>query len=254
MFINNNASVTILGAGPGDPELITLKGVNALKSANVVLYDALSNNKLLDFAPDNAIKIFVGKRAAKHIKTQDEINALIVHHALKHGHVVRLKGGDPFVFGRGHEEKVYVEKHNINVQIIPGISSCISVPELQEIPLTRRGISQSFWVMTATNKAGSLCKDIEIAATSSATLVILMGMRKLHEIVGIFSDIGKSETPVMIVQNGSLPEEKSVVGKISNIQQLAEEACLGTPAIIVIGEVVTLHPAATKKELIRLAS
>lgn len=246
--------VTIMGAGPGDPELITVKGLNALKKADVVLYDALSNDELLTFAPIESKKIFVGKRASKHTKTQNEINELLVSYAKENGHVVRLKGGDPFVFGRGHEEKVYIEKNNIEVNIIPGISSCIALPELQEIPLTRRNYSQSFWVMTATTKEGMLAQDIKLAIQSTATVVILMGMKKLHKIASLYQNLGKWNTPIMIIQNGSLPSEKCIVGNMSNIEVLAKEEQIGTPAIMVIGEVVHLHPEIKKEALMRFAS
>ncbi len=251
---NRLPKVTILGAGPGDPELLTIKGLKALRTADVVLYDALSNDELLKHAPEESIKIFVGKRAARHTKPQDEINKLMVQYAFQYGHVVRLKGGDAFVFGRGHEEKVFVEEHGIKVGIIPGISSCIALPELQAVPLTRRNFSQSFWVMTATTKEGKLAGDIKLAVHSTATIVILMGMKKLSRIANLYIDQGKWNTPIMIIQNGSLPEEKYVVGNMSNIESLAAKNGMGTPGIIVIGEVVRLHPEVKNEVLMRFAS
>lgn len=234
--------LTLVGAGPGDPDLLTLKGWRALQTADVVLYDALSNEKLLDFVPKTAKKIFVGKRAGKHRIPQEATNRLIVEHALQGAHVVRLKGGDPFVFGRGHEEMEYVQIFNIRSEYIPGISSCIAVPALQNVPLTRRGINESFWVLTATTRQGKLSKDIALAAQSTATLVILMGIRKLPQISLIFKELGKGETPVMVVQNGSLPTEKKVIATMNTIVEQAYLAEIGTPGIIVIGEVVKLHP------------
>ncbi len=242
MKSKSKGKLTLVGGGPGDPDLITIKGVKALQAADVVLYDALSNDALLEYAPINAEKIFVGKRPDFHRYTQDEINLLIVEKALAGKHVVRLKGGDPFVFGRGHEELEYAKVFNIETTIVPGISSSISVPELQEVPLTRRGINESFWVMTATTKFGQFSNDIAVAAQSSATVVILMGMRKLPLIVEAFQKQGKEDTPVMIVQNGSLPNEKIGLGTINNIQEVVEREQLSSPAIIVIGEVVQLHP------------
>ena len=234
--------ITLVGAGPGDPELITVKGLKALQAADVVLYDALSNPALLVEAPATALKIYVGKRANNHRYTQEEINLLIVQYAYSHGHVVRLKGGDPFIFGRGHEEVAYAEAFGIETQVVPGISSSIAVPELQGIPLTRRGINESFWVITGTTSSGDISKDIPLAAQSSATVVILMGTRKLGEITRIFAHYGKGSTPVMVIQNGSLPNEKMVHGTVTTIQAAVKKEGIGAPAIIVIGEVVDLHP------------
>src|SRR5262249_35088791 len=155
--------LTLVGAGPGDPELITLKGLNALKSADVILYDALIHPALLDNAKQDAIKINVGKRAGNHGCDQDEINRLIVFYASKHGHVVRLKGGDPFVFGRGYEEIEYAEKSGISTSVIPGLSSSTSLTGLQKIPLTHRGLTESFYVLTGTTSSHQLSKDIAVA-------------------------------------------------------------------------------------------
>lgn len=237
----NQAKITLVGAGPGDPDLLTLKGLKAIQSADVVCYDALCNEALLVHAPNHARKIYVGKRANQHKMKQSEINLLLVQYALTHGHVVRLKGGDPFVFGRGHEEMSYAESFNIPVEVIPGISSAIAVPELQGIPVTHRGISQSFWVITGTTSTGELSKDIALAAQSTATVVILMGMNKLPEIVQTFQLHGKMETPAMVIQNGSLPNEKVAVGTVETIQSEVVVHQLGSPAIIVIGNVVGLH-------------
>jgi len=240
--MKNKAKLTLVGAGPGDPELITLKGAKALMEADVVLYDALANDALLEHASENTERIYVGKKPTQHRYTQDAINDLIVEKALEGKHVVRLKGGDPFIFGRGHEELEYAKSFDIETAIVPGISSSISLPELQEVPLTRRGVNESFWVMTATTKNGELSKDISIAAQSSATVVILMGMRKLPLIVQAFMSEGKGNTPVMVVQNGSLPTEKIGLGRISNIIDIVAKEELSSPAVIVIGEVVNLHP------------
>lgn len=233
-----NKKVTLVGAGPGDPELITLKAIKALEQAKVVLYDALVNEELLDYAP-NALKIFVGKRAGKHKFPQERINELLVQYAFSHENVVRLKGGDPFVFGRGHEELEYVEGFGIETAIVPGISSAFSVPALQQIPLTKRGKNESFWVITGTTRSREVSQDMYLAAQSSATLVILMGMKKLSQIMQILSDFGKSETPVAIIQNGSLPNEKIGIGKVNTIVEIAQQKNLAAPAIIVVGEVVT---------------
>lgn len=232
--------LTLVGAGPGDPELITLKGINALKKARVVLYDALIHPDLLDYCPPTCIKVHVGKRFGRHSSHQDVINQLIVEYAIKYGEVIRLKGGDSFVFGRGYEELEFAAQNGIHTEIIPGISSSYAVPALNNIPLTSRGISESFWVLTGTTKSHELSKDIKLAAQSTATVVILMGMHKLAEIVEIYRHLGQDDTPLAIIQNGSLPEQKLITGKISNILPLAQIEEISSPAIIVIGKVATL--------------
>ncbi|WP_075350112.1 uroporphyrinogen-III C-methyltransferase [Algoriphagus marinus] len=230
--------VTLVGAGPGDPELITLKGVFALNKADVVLYDALIDPVLLKHAPKSAIKIFVGKRVGKHSQAQEDTNQLCVSLAKKHGHVVRLKGGDPFVFGRGAEEIEYIEAFGIPTELISGISSAIAVPASAGIPVTKRGVSESFWVVTGTTSAGKLSKDLALAAQSSATVVILMGTKKLEEIVQVYLQFGKADLPIAIIQSGTTAEEKVTAGFISTISQKAKENRVEAPAIIIIGEVV----------------
>jgi len=230
--------VTLVGAGPGDPELITLKGVLALNQADVVLYDALIDPVLLKHAPKSAIKIFVGKRVGRHSQPQEDTNQLCVSLAKKHGHVVRLKGGDPFVFGRGAEEIEYIEAFGIPTQLIPGITSAIAVPASAGIPVTKRGVAESFWVVTGTTSTGELSADLALAAQSTATVVILMGTKKLPEIVATYQKAGKANLPIAIIQSGTTQEEKITAGFISDISQKAEYAKVEAPAIIVVGEVV----------------
>ena len=230
--------LTIVGAGPGDAELITLKAIKALESADVVLYDALVNEELLKFARKGAEILFVGKRIGCHAYSQDQINEVIVSMANRFGHVVRLKGGDPFVFGRGSEEIEYVQKFNIETAIVPGISSALGVPASTGISLTQRGISESFWVITGTTSDHKLSNDVVLASQSSATVVVLMGMNKLAEIISIYKKNRTDDLPVAIIQNGTKNNEKKVVGTVSSISQLVEEHKLSSPAIIVIGEVV----------------
>ena len=230
--------LTIVGAGPGDPELITIKAIKAIKSANVILYDALVNDELLEYASSQAELIFVGKRKGCYAYQQDQINELIVNRALSSGHVVRLKGGDPFIFGRGAEEIDYVQPFGILADVVPGISSSAAVPAYQGIPLTKRGASESFWVITGTTKSHEISGDVALAAKSTATVVILMGMGKLSEIVEIFSQEGKQDTAIAIIQNGTTKEEKFGVGTIRNIKGIVAKKQLSSPAIIIIGEVV----------------
>ncbi|MGI9550204.1 MAG: uroporphyrinogen-III C-methyltransferase [Aurantibacter sp.] len=229
--------LTVIGAGPGDVELITLKAIRALQSANVVLYDALVDTELLEYAPQ-AENIFVGKRRGCYSYQQAQINELIVSRAKTHGHVVRLKGGDPFVFGRGAEEMEFAAQYGIEVAMVPGISSCLAVPAFQNIPVTKRGSAESFWVITGTTKEHELSKDVRLAARSSATVVILMGMSKLPEIVALFKKEGKSKSPIAVIQNGTRRDEKIAVGTIASIGWEVEKQKLTNPAIIIIGEVV----------------
>lgn len=237
MQTNNQPKLTLIGAGPGDPDLLTIKGMKTLQAANVVLYDALVNPQLLEYAP-NAEHIFVGKRKGCYAYQQEQINELIVSCAKAHGHVVRLKGGDPFVFGRGSEEMEYAIAHGIETDFVPGISSALAVPAYQNIPLTKRGSSESFWVITGTTKAHKLSNDVVLASKSSATVVILMGMSKLSEITTLFKNESKHEVPVAIIQSGTTPEEKIGMGTIATIETVVEQQKLTNPAIIVIGEVV----------------
>jgi len=232
--------LSMVGAGPGDPELITVKGMKVIEKAPVILYDALANDALLQYAAAASVKQFVGKRYGCHAMSQQEINQLIVSYAHSHGHVVRLKGGDPFVFGRAQEEIEAANAHGIRVEVIPGISSALAVPAMQFIPLTCRGMNESFWVTTGTTQNGSISRDIALAAQSSATVIILMAMSKLEEIMEIFAGHGKSNTPVAIIQNGTTPQEKVVIGTVKDIYFRSQYQQLCNPAIIVVGEVVRL--------------
>jgi uroporphyrin-III C-methyltransferase len=235
--MNDKARVTLIGAGPGDPELITVKAVNALAEADIVLFDSLINIELLNYAV-KAIKINVGKRKGYQPYSQDTINELIVENAFKYGHVVRLKGGDPFIFGRGSEELDYVNNFEIPFTIIPGISSSLAVPANVGIPLTKRGIAASFWVITGCTSKKEISEDIKIAAQSTATLVILMGMHKLKEIISVLLENDLGNKPVAIIQNGTTTNEKTGVGTVNNIMAIVTLKKLASPAIIVIGDVV----------------
>lgn len=233
----SHGQLTVVGAGPGDVELITLKAIKALQAADVVLYDALVDVALLEYAP-NAEHIFVGKRKGCYAYQQEQINDLIVSRAKTHGHVVRLKGGDPFVFGRGAEEMEYAASKGVKVAMVPGISSSVAVPASQNIPVTKRGAAESFWVITGTTKEHKLSTDVALAAKSNATIVILMGMGKLVEIVELFKLEGKADMPIAIIQNGTREDEKLGIGTIDTIEQIVVERQLSNPAIIVVGEVV----------------
>lgn len=238
--------LSLVGAGPGDPELITLKAIKTLQQADVILYDALANEELLGYARPGTIKQFVGKRYGCHALSQQEINHLLIDMAMAHGHVVRLKGGDPFVFGRAQEEIEAAHAAGIPVQVVPGISSAIAVPASQMIPLTCRGVNESFWVTTGTTQSGEISADIKLAAQSSATVIILMAMSKLEAIMEIFAGYRKSETPVAIIQDGTTSRERMVMGTVRDIVYKSKYEELGNPAIIVVGEVVKLHPSLSR--------
>lgn len=234
--------ITLVGAGPGDPDLITRKGLKALQTADVVLYDALSSDELLAETPETCVRIFVGKRAGCHYKKQEEINELLVTSAYEYGHAVRLKGGDPFVFGRGQEEKLYAEAAGIPVMVVPGISSCISLPALQGVAPTSRGYADSFWVLTAHTRNGGLSKDLLLAPRTDATVIILMGLGRLDHICALWDAEGKGNLPAMVIQNGSRPNERTWVGTVNDIApRVAAERDNG-PGIIVLGKTVSQHP------------
>ncbi|MDW3195999.1 MAG: uroporphyrinogen-III C-methyltransferase [Cytophagales bacterium] len=232
------SKLTLVGAGPGDPDLITVKAIKALKKADVVLYDALASEELLEYCQEDCIKVYVGKRAGMHTHQQVYINEMIVAYGQKHEAIVRLKGGDPFVFGRGHEEMDHAQVHGMETEMVPGISSCVAVPAAIDIPITKRGYSESFWVITGTTKSLELSGDVALAARSSATIVILMGMKKLGRIIETYQSLERGSLPIAIIQHGTTSKQKMGVGTIDTIQHEVERLGLSSPAIIVIGEVV----------------
>jgi len=235
--------ITLVGAGPGDPDLISLKGVKALNTANVVLYDAQVNGALLNHAPENAIKIFVGKKSADESFSQDAVNKLMIDYALNYGHVVRLKSGDPFVFARGFEEVNFAESYSIETEIIPGMSSATGVPGLHKIPMIYGDLSESFWVLTGVNSKGELSPDLIGAAKSNATVVVMMGIERIAEIASIFQQEGKNRLPVAVIENGSTVDEHIIVGIVDTIEELVTDHKIASPALLVFGDVVSLHPA-----------
>lgn len=230
--------VIIVGAGPGDPELITLKGVKALHQADVILYDALIAPELLLYARPSCKLIFVGKRKGEKEFFQEEINELLVFYARRNGCVVRLKGGDPFVFGRGHEELDYIMRRGFSAEVIPGISSALAAPASIGIPLTKRNINESFWVVTGTLSSGELGNDLFLAAESTATLIVLMGLSHLKEIAALVIRVRSPLEPIAIIQNATCPTQKTVTAFASTIVEEADRHGVGTPAVIVIGKVV----------------
>ena len=229
----------VVGAGPGDPELITLKAQKALARASVILYDNLINRDLLAHAPDNCEKIYVGKKPYGEYTPQEEIHQLILEKARARGCVVRLKGGDPFIFGRGMEEILFARAHGIPSSYIPGITS-MQASGLEDIPLTHRDLAESVWIVTGTKKDGSLSHDLQLALASKATVVIYMGMKKLDDIAAVYVSEGRGDMPAAIIQHASLPSRKKVLGPVRDLPAMAASAGLTHPAIIIIGAVAGL--------------
>ncbi|MEL7005759.1 MAG: uroporphyrinogen-III C-methyltransferase, partial [Bacteroidota bacterium] len=231
----------MVGAGPGDVDLITLKGIKALKKADVVLYDALANAELLQYCKEDCLKIYVGKKAGIHSYQQIYINDMIVDYARQHDTVVRLKGGDPYVFGRGHEEYEHAASNGIEVEVIPGVSSALAAPANCQIPLTKRGVNESFWVITGHTRDGGFSRDMISAAKSSATVVILMGLGNLSKIVSAFSVCRGSKEPIAIIQNGTRPNEKRVVSTLQNIEEEVKgKSISSSPITIIAGDDIDL--------------
>jgi|SRR5690606_15388923 len=235
--------ITIVGAGPGDPDLISVKGVKALKTADVVLYDALVDEALLAYTSQQAIKVFVGNPSGDENFSQDVVNQLMVDYALNFGHVVRLKGGDLFVFGRGYEELEYAASYSIPTTVVPGISSAISVPGLQGIPVTHRSVSESLWILSGTDCEGKLSSELLDAAESKATVVVLLGYDRLGEIVRIYQKAGKGRLPAAVIQNGSMANERVAIGIVNTIEEVAEERRIdhSGPVMLIFGQTVGLH-------------
>ncbi len=249
---SKNPKVILVGAGPGDIELITVKGLKAIKKADVILYDALVNTEFLDFAKPETKCVYVGKRFNDHKYSQLEINQMLVEYAYEYGTVVRLKGGDPYVFGRGAEEITFVESRGVETEMISGISSALAVPASHGVSLTKRGVSQSFWVITGTTSSGDVSQDIALAAQSSATLVVLMGLRNFGLIINEIKKHRHKYTPFAIIQNGSLPNETILIDTIANYKNVIDAIDFKAPGIIVIGDVVADHPSFLEEEIQRV--
>jgi uroporphyrinogen III methyltransferase / synthase len=261
MTPQNNGGVTkkgivyLVGAGPGDPKLITLAGKEALERADVVVYDRLAHPRLLEFAPQSAERIFAGKMADRHTLTQDEINAVIAEHAAAGKTVVRLKGGDPFVFGRGAEEAEYLRERGISFVVVPGISSAIAAPAYAGIPVTHRDASSSFAVITGHERADSResgdrapgkaeqRRRWDKIAHAADTLIFLMGVESIDEIAARLIENGRSpETPVAMVRWGTwVGRQQSLTGELGNIAVRVLDAGFTAPAVTVVGEVVRLR-------------
>lgn len=241
--------VFLVGAGPGDPELITVKGREIIKGADCIIYDRLIPEELLKACKKECEKIYVGKRNHHHVMKQEQINELLVQKAFQYNRVVRLKGGDSYVFGRGGEEGLFLAAQGIPFQVIPGISSCIAAPESAGIPVTHRGISTGFHVVTAHNQKDQLADlDYAALARTKETLIFLMGLSKLSNIMEKLHMEGMSlNTPVAVISNALRPEQKVCEGTLENITEKVLKANLISPAVIVVGDVVRLRESLKEK-------
>ena len=234
--------VYLTGAGPGDIDLLTVKALRVVREADVIIYDRLANPDILKEAKEGCEFVYVGKEDGRHTLPQDQINEVIYQNALKYENVVRLKGGDPLVFGRGGEEAKYLKERGIPFEFIPGVTSAISVPAYAGIPVTHRGVAVSFKVVTgheAPNKEHSQV-DWE-SMKADETIVFLMGLHNLGNIAENLIRIGRDpNTPAAVISRGTTSEQKSVTGTLETIHEKVKEANLPTPALIVVGKVVEL--------------
>lgn len=233
--------VYLTGAGPGDIELLTIKALRVIKEADVIIYDRLANPDILHEAKDGCQFVYVGKEDGRHIMPQDEINTVIYEKALSHKNIVRLKGGDPFVFGRGGEEGSFLYERDVPFEVIPGISSAIAVPAYAGIPVTHRGVAVSFRVVTGHESPDKENPQVKWKSfKEDDTLVFLMGLHNISKISQKLISIGKSkELPCAVISKGTTPEQKVVVGTLEDIE--AKSKGLESPALIIVGEVVKLR-------------
>ena len=234
--------VYLVGAGPGDPKLLTVKAVELLKEADVVIYDRLVGEEILNLASKKAEKIYVGKRTGKHEVPQDKITELIIEKAQNGGKVVRLKGGDPFIFGRGGEEAEVLAEKGIKFEVVPGVSSAVVAPAYAGIPLTHRDYASSVAIITG-HRAGDAERVIDWAKIANAvdTIVILMGVESLDAIVGKLLEGGVSpDKPVAIVESGTYPQQRTLISTLKAVVAEAEAKQIKPPSVIVIGDVANL--------------
>jgi len=242
--MSDKGKVYLVGAGPGDPGLLTRKAERLLREADVVLYDALVGEGIKELFPPGAKLIDVGKRADDHTYPQAEINQMLVDLASRHKKIVRLKGGDPYVFGRGGEEAEALKNAGIEVEAVPGVTSAIAVPEYAGIPVTHRGYSSALTIITGHEDPtkGDSALNFRALAQMRGTIVILMGIKRLEENVNALLSNGKPpETPVAIIERGATGRERITSGTLGNIVSMAELRGVKSPAVIVIGEVVGLR-------------
>ena len=237
--------VFITGAGPGDSQLLTLRAKAVIEQADTILYDNLVNQEILDWAKPGVEKLFVGKLPYCSFITQETINQWMVDRALEGKQVVRLKGGDPMIFGRGAEEAVFLKENGIEFEIVPGVTSALAAGAYSGIPMTHRDASQMVLFVTGHTKKGKktgLNFDWPLLAAFEGTIVFYMGVKNIGEIANHLVKAGKAvDSLVAVVENGSLPQQKVVTGNLATIGKEVEMAGIGTPALIILGEVVKYH-------------
>lgn len=233
--------VYLTGAGPGDIELLTVKALRVIQQADVIIYDRLANPEILKEAKEGCEMVYVGKEDSHHTLPQEEINEVIYKSSLKYESVVRLKGGDPFVFGRGGEEGIYLYDRGVRFEFIPGVTSAVSVPEYAGIPVTHRGVTASFCVVTGHESRGKTESQIPWENfKSDDTIIFLMGLHRLKHIAAQLIKIGKpKEYPIAVISRGTRVDEQTIVGTLEDIYEKAKD--LPTPALIVVGKVVKLR-------------
>lgn len=229
-------TVYMIGAGPGDPDLITVKAVKILKKADIILYDSLANDELLNYAPDNVELVYVGKRAGEHYRKQPEINQLLIDAGKKYENVVRLKGGDPFIFGRGGEEELALLAEGIDVEFVPGINSAIGAATSIGLPLTHRAIATSLTLVTGHEDPQKTEKQVNWDYTAD-TLVVFMGVGLLKKYVPKLLEYRSPDTPVCAIEKGTLPDQRIILGTLADIT----EKRIRPPALIIIGDVVNIY-------------
>jgi uroporphyrin-III C-methyltransferase len=230
--------VYLVGAGPGDPDLITLKAVKVLKEADVVVYDRLANEEILKYA-EGAKMLYVGKKAGEHYKKQPEINQILIEEGLKNEVVVRLKGGDPFVFGRGGEEMLALLEEGIDVEFVPGVTSAIGVPTCAGLPVTHRGVATSLTVVTGHEDPTKTNKQVKWDFRAD-TIVILMGVGLLEENTREIMKYKDPKTPVCVIEKGTSPDQRIILGTLEDITQNQ----INTPALVIVGHVVDIYKKA----------
>jgi len=234
--------VHLVGAGPGDPGLLTIRGRRVLGRAEVVVYDRLVDPRVLALAPRRALRVFAGKAPGHPTLPQEEITALLIAHAERGRRVVRLKGGDPFVFGRGGEEAEALAARGVRFQVVPGVSAAVAVPASAGIPLTYRRLASSFAVVTGHAADDAAEPDWARLATATDTLVVLMGLTRLPRIVAALLAHGRARsTPAAVIEQGTTPAQRTIVGTLGTIVTRVERAAVAPPAVIVIGAVVALR-------------
>ncbi|MDZ7804906.1 uroporphyrinogen-III C-methyltransferase [Thiohalophilus sp.] len=240
--MKNKSCVYLVGTGPGDPDLLTVKALRLIKQADVIVYDRLVSEPILDLIPAGSSRIFVGKATDHHTLPQDEINALLVKMAHKARTIVRLKGGDPLVFGRGSEEATFLARHDIDFEIIPGVTAATAATTYAGIPMTHRGLATGVQIITGHSRNNlDLQHDWQKLANEDTTLVVYMGLANIHYITRKLIDAGlPTDTPAAAIQDGATPRQRRLIGTLADLAEQTERQAFRPPVLFVIGKVVAL--------------